>query len=270
MIKRIIKYFYLFFIFLYSVKSWGPIGHESVAKIAQDNINTNTFNNINKYIPNGDMVNVSNWADHVRTLPAFKWSEPLHFIDTPSWTCNYIRERDCNDNMCVDGAIQNYTNRLYTIPETDDLKFLIHFVGDISQPLHCGFKNDRGGNSIHVHFNKKYMNLHAVWDSGIIEYIINTNYNGNWLEWVNYLENNYKSINLTCNPFNGDCSKSWGNSSANLACEYAYQLPDGTKIENGTTLTTEYINNAIEIINFQILNGGYRLSYVLNLIFENN
>lgn len=263
----------LFTIFSPSVQ-WGPIGHQAVAKIAQDLITYPTQLAISKLIPNGNMTAVANWADQVRTLPAFKWSEPLHFIDTPEWACNYNRQRDCYNSdgeylMCVDGAIQNYTNRLLSNPTSDDLKFLIHFTGDISQPLHCGFSEDKGGNDIHVELLNKRTNLHAVWDSGIIEDVINTQYGGNWLNWVSYLENNFKPpVNITCNFKNGECGQIWGDESAKLACEYAYVNVDGSEILNRTHLTEDYILSRTQIINMQIVKAGLRLTFLLNEIFR--
>ena len=253
---------------------WGPIGHQAVAKISQDLINYSTQQAINKLIPDGNMTAVANWADEVRSLPAFKWSEPLHFINAPSWVCNYNRERDCYNEegqylMCVDGAIQNYTNRLLSNPQSDDLKFLIHFVGDIAQPLHCGFSEDRGGNTIHVDLLKKSTNLHAVWDSGIIENVINVNFGGNWLNWIQYLEYNFQPLgNITCDFKNGVCGQIWGDESTNLACEYAYINMDGNKIVNGTHLTETYIQSRIKIINKQIVKAALRLTFLLNEIFK--
>ncbi len=123
----------LFFTFsLFTTSAWGPLGHQAVARIAQDVLSVQAQSRVNTLIPNGNMTAVATWADEVRILPEFKWSAPLHFINTPSWACNYDRQRDCYSEdtgtflMCVDGAIQNYTTRLMTNPTSDDLKFLIH------------------------------------------------------------------------------------------------------------------------------------------------
>ena len=261
--------------------AWGPIGHMAVAQLAQDLIQPSTQLAINKIIPDGNLSAIANWADHVRTLPEFRWSGSLHFINTPAWNCSYIRDRDCFANiydpstflMCVDGAIQNYTSRLLNMMDTfqDDLKFLVHFVGDIHQPLHCGFSSDRGGNDIFVHFLGHYKDLHGIWDSGLIELNLANNFNNNWLQWVWYLEQNYvQPFVLKCDMITGECSESWGQESVSLACTHAYVLPDGSKIENGTILTTEYINYNIEMINIQITKAAIRLGAVLDFLFSND
>lgn len=257
------------------VFSWGPQGHIAVANIAQFLITPNTYSSISDLIPNGNMSSVANWADEVRTLPEWKWSAPLHFINTPSWNCSYIRERDCfndanNFLYCVDGAIQNYTNLLYSSPEPDYLKFLIHFVGDIHQPLHCGFTEDKGGNNIKVLFNNKHTELHAVWDSGIIEERVNSDFNGDYKAWNNYIINTYVSpFNETCVESDGMCSEIWGNESVEYACRFSYVKEDGiTKIESGDSLDLGYYNKNINIIEIQLAKAGIRLSNLLNTIFQ--
>ena len=93
------------------------------------------------------LADVANWADQVKSNPAYSWSYGYHFVDTPDWACNFDYSRDCADDSCVVGAIANYTKRLqsYTGSEQEvALKFVIHFVGDVHQPLHCGFTSDKG------------------------------------------------------------------------------------------------------------------------------
>jgi hypothetical protein len=81
---------------------------------------------------------VANWADQVRSQPDYKWSAPLHFIDTPDWECAYTPATDCVDSKCVAGAIGNYSKRVVSMDgDTADeaAKFITHFCGDIHQPL---------------------------------------------------------------------------------------------------------------------------------------
>jgi hypothetical protein len=86
---------------------------------------------------------------------------------------------DCPNEICVVGAIKNYTTRSAKLPKTlwpytgessqpSPVTFLIHFVGDVHQPLHVGWTSDRGGNTIKCTFFGRSTELHAVWDSGII------------------------------------------------------------------------------------------------------
>ncbi len=148
-----------------SVIGWGRDGHIIVADIAQSLLTNETTEFVRLHLPleiNGNMSNVSIWADNIlyeNTEPNYlnwRWSSPLHYVNTQDWSCVYDRQNDCNwsnGRECVDGAIQNYTERLANT-ELDDiqleeaLKFIIHFIGDVHQPLHGGFASDLGGNGI--------------------------------------------------------------------------------------------------------------------------
>jgi hypothetical protein len=148
------------------VHSWGAVGHRLIARLAQSQLTETTSDWVRYLIPwhwNGDMSAMAAWGDDIlypNTNPTgydnWQWSRPLHYINTPDWNCNYQVERDCIDDLCIDGAIRNYTKRLQTdlddVQHKEALYFLIHYVGDIHQPLHVGFKNDYGGNIDFIFF----------------------------------------------------------------------------------------------------------------------
>lgn len=248
------------------VSSWGPIGHQTVAYIAEQNLTREATLRIADILgPNESLVSVATWADEVRTLPSFKWSEPLHFINTPDWVCNYERARDCTQSVgyCVDAAIQNYSTRVKIYGGNDDLKFLTHFVGDIHQPLHCGFIGDRGGNDIKVKFSDKSTNLHAVWDSGIIEERIKNDFDNDQQKWTEWILKNYQPNDKDCFL----CTQEWGDDSIKDACAYSYVHSDGvTRIYSGDYLEQDYYTINIPIIEQLLVTAGYRLSSILNSI----
>jgi hypothetical protein len=155
----------LFFILFYHgyVHAWGPIGHGLVARLAQSEFNSPANTWIRDYIPlhlSGDLSAIASWPDVILypdTNPLdynnWQWSRQLHFINIPDWICKYIPSRDCIDDQCIEGALKNYSQRLTDtdcdyVQQQQALFFLVHFVGDIHQPLHCGFKGDLGGNNV--------------------------------------------------------------------------------------------------------------------------
>jgi hypothetical protein len=153
-------------IYISPANGWGATGHSLVAKIAQTTLTSDSKQFVRDHLPwftAGDLSMVGSWADTILypdTDPVdylnWQWSKELHYVNTPDWVCNYDRNRDCDwagGQRCIDGAIQNYTKRLADTQQDDiqrqeALKFLVHFIGDIHQPLHGGFAGDRGGNSI--------------------------------------------------------------------------------------------------------------------------
>ena len=154
--------FFLFEIFIH-VYGWGPVGHSMVVRLAQSQLVDSAPEWIRSLTPwhwNGNLSAMASWADDIlygdsnpTGFGNWQWSRPLHYINTPDWTCNYLPERDCINDTCIEGTIKNYTKRLESteldeIQHKEALYFLIHFVGDLHQPLHIGFLSDYGGNRV--------------------------------------------------------------------------------------------------------------------------
>lgn len=126
------------------------------------------------------MANIATWADSVRYSKWGRFTKTFHFIDAkddPPLRCDVDLARDCKDTGCVVTSLANYTLQSLD-PELSfrerniAAKFVIHFVGDLHQPLH---NEDvaRGGNGIHVRWRGSEVNLHRVWDSSIAEMLVN-------------------------------------------------------------------------------------------------
>ena len=130
--------------------SWGPIGHSTVALVAQSLLTQHSLSALDYYLPNtdGQLEPIASWADQVRETTA-KWNRPLHGTFTPWYAGRYLFNRDCWANRttsewiagCTDGAIQNFTHRLANVEyvnytqRVEALMYLTHFIGDIAQPL---------------------------------------------------------------------------------------------------------------------------------------
>ena len=100
--------------------------------------------------------------------------DPYHFINFPKDANTYDQQRDCKLRNCIIEAIPWYLNVLNSpdAPRNEKrvaLRFVAHLVGDIHQPLHAGFAEDRGGNSVDVRFNGRKENLHSMWDTALVE-----------------------------------------------------------------------------------------------------
>lgn len=164
--QSLIKLVILFFTCTTGIYGWGGDGHALVASIAQTLLTNESLIFVRNHLPWYTVGNISmlaSWPDYIiypDTNPVdylnWQWSKQLHYVNTRDWSCVYDREQDCdwnNTRTCVDGSIQNYTQRLAesqedNIQREQALKFLVHFVGDVHQPLHGGFRGDEGGNTI--------------------------------------------------------------------------------------------------------------------------
>jgi hypothetical protein len=157
-------------------------GHITTAYLASAFVAPSTTSYLQTLLRNHTehyLAGVATWADSVRYTQWGRFSSDFHFIDakdSPPSACGVDFDRDCKtDRGCVVSALQNYTARLLdedgVLPVSERAiaaKFVVHFVGDVHQPLHTE-NVQRGGNGIRVLFDGKPVNLHHVWDSSVAE-----------------------------------------------------------------------------------------------------
>src|ERR1700680_3693856 len=151
--------------------AWGAEGHRMIALIAADQLSPAAKRQIQQLLGTEDvaagMEEVSTWADEIRRERPNTAS--WHFTDIPIGSNSYEPRRDCPRDQCsvaqIDSEERILADRKLLAPvRAEALRFLIHFIGDLHQPLHSANNNDRGGNEIHVILGNRHTNLHAVWD----------------------------------------------------------------------------------------------------------
>jgi len=275
---------------VHSVPLWGQAGHSITAILAQKMLTSAATNEIKDLIPqqNGELYLVANWADQIRSQPAYKWSAVLHYADTPDWACVY-KTTECEHDACVVTAIANYTSRqsqtnLPFTQRVEALKFFVHFVGDVHQPLHVGFIGNLGGNKLTGTFMGKNTNLHSLWDSAIIDKVMKEKFNGDQNQFANYLWSRingdwksqvtqWKSCKKNATDAGvdayGACPEIWADESAKLACDYCYVGADGkTPIKNNFVLGQDYYDRNLEIVMIQLAKAGVRMGTILNNLYS--
>ena len=154
--------------------AWGELGHHVVASMAQQQLGANARLQMQRLLnlePGQTLVSVSTWADEHRDPITSRW----HYVNLPPDSCMYNEARDCPDGDCVVRAIEDQLLVLKSDPNDlnrlQALKFLVHFVADIHQPLHSGFAHDRGGNQYQITMNGIGSNLHALWDFALVSHV---------------------------------------------------------------------------------------------------
>jgi hypothetical protein len=156
--------------------AWGPNGHAIVADIAAAHLSDPTRQQVLQLLGAEDSTSldqIASWADSYRATHSE--SGPWHFVDIPLTAQGFDEERDCAGGNCVVDKIVAFAQVLAdrsapAAQRAQALNFLVHFVADIHQPLHCEDNGDRGGNDIKVSFFGKPTNLHAIWDDAILEH----------------------------------------------------------------------------------------------------
>jgi hypothetical protein len=160
--------------------AWGDIGHRIVAELAWRQLDPSAKAEVERLLKadgSDSLPDVASWPDHLRNDPdqkeLGKATGKLHYMDFRDGDCVYVPPRDCKDGQCVVGGLEKYVAILgdrhkSNAERAEALKFVVHFVGDVHQPLHAGNRDDKGGNDYQVQFDGKGSNLHKVWDSSML------------------------------------------------------------------------------------------------------
>lgn len=263
-----------------TAQAWGALGHSTVAYVAQHYVSTEAAGFVQGILGSAPdyMANVSSWPDEYRRTPEGEWSTQLHWIDAedaPPESCEVEYTRDCPPEGCIVSAIVNNTQILMDSKSTqaqllDAIRFLIHFTGDIHQPLHTEGLEE-GGNGINITWDGKKTNLHAIWDTQIpvkeasgasasewadelVGLIDDGTYNAS--DWLKVLS--VKDVKST--------AMSWANDVNDYVCTDV--IPDGqAAVEaKGVDLSGAYFDAHGKVTKELIARAGYRLGKFLNLI----
>ena len=165
-------------------RAWGVLGHRAVARIAENHLTPAARQQVGQLLGWETMPLVSTWADELRNDPQYKETAPWHYLNVAVGLDLTAFVKQLNDPALLAPAAPTnaYTALLQARRDLKDpkktadekrvaLKFLIHIVGDVHQPLHVGHAEDKGGNSISVNWrSREDSNLHSVWDTAILEY----------------------------------------------------------------------------------------------------
>lgn len=111
------------------------------------------------------------WMDEIRSDRSYDYATTWHYLTSRSGEYDPSIQEHGGDAFEAIQRIKEELKKGGLDPKTeaDKLKMLIHMVEDIHQPLHVGTGNDRGGNDVKLEFFGQPTNLHAVWDSGMID-----------------------------------------------------------------------------------------------------
>ncbi len=253
--------------------AWGMQGHRVTGLIAEKFLTQKTKDRVQEILGGMSLADAATWMDRERpTLLQFDSTTPLwHFDDVP------VCGKAVLDDYCPDGNCASEKTKLYlkvladsdSTPEelADAVKFIIHMVGDLHQPLHSSDNKDRGGNLVMVNFNDARVKLHHAWDTELV-----TKVQGDRSEddFANDLYAAYTAKKQPATP--GDVEQ-WVTESHKLAVKYSYGELTGfacKKNLSGTqALTDTYIKDAVTVIEAQLAKAGARIAYLLNSTLDN-
>lgn len=155
-----------------TIDDWGPTGHRTVGEIAEKHLTNRAKRKIDKLLKGESLAFVSTYMDEIKSDRKYDKYKPWHYVNMPF----EMRYEDSKKNSKGDliTGINHCISVLKSKTSSDKdkrfyLKFLVHLIGDMHQPLHIGRAEDWGGNKIQVQWHGKGSNIHRVWDENILD-----------------------------------------------------------------------------------------------------
>ena len=271
-------------------RAWGNEGHEIVALIAYKHLTPAVRTKVDALLKadkdtltKTDIASRATWADRYRdsdrntTHVRYDLTHEWHFVDI---------EIDHSDlaaacfshppaatpasqgpaKSCVVDRIDAFSAELRQLKASDPertlaFKFLLHFVGDVHQPLHAADHNDKGGNSVHVLFGKHVVGqpLHSYWDTDAVERL--------GTDPTKAAAAAEKRYGTKCSGWMQGTPADWAMESFGIARDVVYKLGTATTDEHGEPafeLSATYQTRAGTVAAQQLEKAGCRLAMVLN------
>ena len=239
---------------------WGPEGHNLVARLAAAHLTPAAAARVAEILgPGTTMASISSWPDQIRRERPT--TGPWHYVDIPIDKPHLDMARDCPKGDCVIARIAEFEKVVVdpaatAVQRREALMFLVHFVGDMHQPLHCSDNKDRGGNEVKVDLFGRNSNLHSVWDGGLL---------GRMGQEDQLFER--FSSDLTekrARKWGKGTVEAWAEQSHKAAQKVVYGKLPKTPAGGPVKLDAAYERAADPVIKAQIEHAGARLAMVLN------
>lgn len=275
-----------------SAYAWGPYGHAMVADIAQERLTPKAEAVVHQLLAlegHQSLDQVASWPDTMAHLPRAEGGRPetlkWHYVDTDIVNPAYQRMRDCADTNCV---VEHLPEEIKVLGDVhapsqerlEALKWVVHLVGDLHQPLHAAERDhDMGGNTVRLTYYgdsaQGHMNLHALWDDGILNrqdhLVIGPHYSIDYAAahdaaehlsaQITAEETRYWTQDLTASGAPYRAIVDWVDESHELARSVAYgALPSQQHPDLGDAYTAV----AWPLIQLRLEQAGVRLAAVLN------
>lgn len=254
-----------FFVVLFCMLSqptfaWGVTGHRVVAEIAERHLNKKARKNIQAIMGKEPLAFWANWADFIKSDTAWRHASKWHYVNIPG---NLTKDSFLQtlSNIPVENLYsqiqvlqQQLKNQQVSVSDKNTaLRFLIHMMGDLGQPLHVGREEDLGGNRIDVSWFGASSNLHQVWDEKLVDF----------QQW------SYTEYATVLNVASRKQVKEWQNTPLSEWFYESYVIANKiyTHTPQNAKLRYEYNYLFVQDMNDQLLKTGVRLAKILNDIF---
>ncbi|KAA1242818.1 S1/P1 nuclease [Aquimarina sp. RZ0] len=237
-------------------EDWGKTGHRATGEIAESYLTKKAHRNIRALLDGHGLAFVSIYGDEIKSDDQYKKFSPWHYVnfaldkkygeETPSELGDLIKGIEkCIEVLKSDTS--THEDKVFY------LKMLVHFMGDLHQPLHVGRGEDKGGNDIQVRWFKEGSNLHRVWDSDMIDYY--------GMSYTELSENADELSSVEIKNIERGDILDWVYESQDIAKDVYASANVGEK------LGYKYVYTYFPVVRSQLQKGGIRLAKILNDLF---
>jgi hypothetical protein len=235
--------------------AWGAIGHYVIGALAEWNMKPATVKKVEQVLQQESIAGVGVWMDNIRSDRKYDYTNTWHWVTTADGEYDPSIQESAGDAYEAFLRIKANLKKGGLSPEDerDQLRLLIHILGDLHQPFHVGKPGDRGGNDVKVSFFNKETNIHAVWDSDLIE--------GKKMSYTEIARELQKRINPSL------IGKYQSAGPADWLREAAAMRPDMYDIPENRRIGYEYIYKHYHHVEERLTAAGIRLAQVLEEIY---
>jgi hypothetical protein len=248
-----------------TARAWGRDGHEIIGELAQSYLAPRAQTEVEKLLAPGErLAKIANWADDYRKQCPN--TGPWHYVNIPLAAPTYDSARDCAEPRgCVVSATERELAILADAQATADdrsraLRWVVHFIGDLHQPLHSGDRADHGGNNLRVRFAGRSANLHSVWDYELLSWT-----GRNVRDYVSMLARSLTPSDVR--RFKRGSVRDWVVQAQRVARRVYPKLPAATAPKSPLELGDDYAQRMLPILDEQLLRAGVRLAAALDRVF---
>jgi len=238
--------------------AWGQTGHRITGAIAEQYLTDEAKAAVKKLLPNESLAEASTYADENRSNPDEFWQKEAgayHYVTVPKG--KHYHEVGAPEKGDAVTALKKFSTMVKdntaTLKERQRaLRFIVHIIGDLHQPLHAGNGTDKGGNDLKLEFFWEQSNLHRVWDSGLID-----RRQLSYTEWTNWLSEKITPEQVAA----------WNTLDPLVYIAESSAIRDSIYPES-ERLSWDYLYQHLPTATLRLQEGGVRIAAYLNDLFK--
>lgn len=241
-----------------SAWAWGQTGHRITGAIAQQYLSPLSQAAVMDLLPDSSLAEASTYADEMRSAQTEFWqrtASPWHYVTVPEG--KHYDDVGAPEEGDAFTALERFTATLKDADATREekqlaLRFLVHLIGDLHQPLHAGNGTDRGGNDVKVRFFWQNSNLHRVWDSQMLD-----QRDLSYTEWTRWLTDKISAADI----------REWATTDPADWIRESTQLRDTVYPEDANNMNYDYLHTHLPVAQRRLQMAGIRMAMYLNEVF---